>query len=178
MNYANIKYLDIANGAGCRTSLFVSGCTHHCRGCFNAETWDFAYGKAFDRTVEEELLQSLAPSYNSGLSVLGGEPLEVSNQRALLPFLKKVRSAYPEKSIWLWSGYTWEEITDPQQTRCHCELTAELLRLLDVLVDGKFVLEKKNISLRFRGSSNQRILDVPASLKSGTPVLSHYMKRD
>ncbi len=178
MNYANIKYLDIADGVGCRTSLFVSGCTHYCKGCFNAETWDFTFGKPFDRPVEEQIFQSLESPYNSGLSVLGGEPLEVVNQRALFPFLKEVREKYPEKTIWLWSGYTWEEITDPAQTRCCCEVTKQLLGLLDILVDGEFILAQKNISLRFRGSANQRILDVQESLQKSVPVLSHYMERD
>ena len=178
MNYANIKYLDIANGAGCRTSLFVSGCTHHCEGCFNAETWDFGYGKPFDAEVEEKILESLAPHYVEGLSVLGGEPFEVPNQRVLLPFLRRVRERYPDKDIWIWSGYTWEELHDLVNRRCRCEATDGILGLIDILVDGEFILARKNISLRFRGSDNQRVLDVPESLRQGMPVLSHFMKRD
>ena len=178
MNIANVKYLDVANGAGCRTSVFVSGCTHHCQGCFNAEAWDFQYGVLFDELIQDQILDSLLLPYNDGLSLLGGEPFEPSNQIALLPFLIRVRSVIPEKSIWAWSGYTWEELTDQENHRCHCEATIPMLELIDVLVDGEFVLDKKNIMLRFRGSENQRILDVPQSLQQNRPVLSHFMKRD
>lgn len=158
MNYANIKYHDIADGEGVRTSLFVSGCTHHCKGCFNAQTWDFDFGKPFTAEVEEEILESLKPSYVAGLTLLGGEPLEPDNQRALLPFLKRVREQFPEKTIWCYSGYTIEELRG--ESRAHCECTEELLSLLDVLVDGEFVEALKDITLVFRGSSNQRIWDL------------------
>lgn len=166
MNYAEIKKTDIANGTGVRVSLFVSGCTHHCKGCFNAETWDFHYGKEFTEQTEEELMQALKPRFITGLTVLGGEPFEPDNQRRLVPFLKRVRAAYPEKTIWCYSGYLLDEEL-LKESRARCEVTDEMLSLLDVLVDGEFVLEKKDISLRFRGSANQRVIDVPKTLREG-----------
>lgn len=169
MNYAQIKKTDIANGIGVRVSLFVSGCTHHCQGCFNGETWDFSYGKEFTRQTEEALLQALQPSYITGLSLLGGEPFEPDNQRALLPFLRRVKECYPQKTIWCYSGYLFDrELLE--ESRARCETTDEMLALCDVLVDGEFIQEQKDISLRFRGSKNQRIIDVPKSLKSGNVV--------
>ena len=166
MNYGEIKKTDIANGEGVRVSLFVSGCSHHCPGCFNRETWDFAFGNEFIQKTEQELLELLKPSYIAGLSLLGGEPMEPENQRALLPFLCRVKEAYPHKTIWCYSGYLFDR--DLQgQGRAVCEVTEEVLSLLDVLVDGEFMQEKKNISLRFRGSENQRIIDVKKSLESG-----------
>ena len=170
MNYAAIYEVDCANGTGCRTSLFVSGCTHHCKGCFNEEAWDFAYGKPYTKEVEDYVLHTIEPSYVDGLSVLGGEPMELSNQEALLPLLRRVKAL--KKSLWVYSGYLFEELTDPENRRCHGPHTEEILSLIDVLVDGEFVLEKKNISLRFRGSENQRILDLPKSLLEGKPVLA------
>lgn len=178
MNYANIKYMDVANGPGCRTTLFVSGCTHHCQACFNYKAWDFSFGNEFNTEVEQHILESLENPYTAGLSVLGGEPMEPVNQAALLPFIKRVRSCFPNKSIWVWSGYTWEELTDRDNHRCHCIETAPLLELIDVLVDGEFVRKMKNLALRFRGSANQRVLDVRESLIQGKPILSHYMERD
>ena len=169
MNYANIKKRDIANGTGVRVTLFVSGCTHHCKGCFQPETWDFAYGQPFTRETEDELLEALAPSFINGLTLLGGEPFEPDNQQALLPFLRRVRAAYPDETIWAFSGYTWEELTGDSRARCAC--TDELLSLVDVLVDGEFVEARKDISLHFRGSSNQRVIDVPATRAGGTIVL-------
>ena len=169
MNYANIKKVDIANGTGVRVSLFVSGCTHHCVGCFNRETWDFKYGTEFTKQTEGEVLQALKPTYIAGLSLLGGEPFEPENQRALLPFLKVVRGTYPEKNIWCYTGYLFEQEL-LQNSRARCEVTDEILSLIDVLVDGEFVQEQKNISLRFRGSSNQRIIDVQESLKTGRNI--------
>lgn len=169
MNYGNIKTNDIADGKGVRTSLFVSGCTHCCKGCFNSETWDFNYGKPFTRETENEIIESLKPFYIDGLTVLGGEPFEKENQLALLPFIKRVRAELPEKSIWFYSGYTLEELkTSP---RCRTEATDELLSLIDILVDGEFILEKKNISLNFRGSENQRIIDLKKTLETGKTVL-------
>lgn len=173
MNYAEIKKTDIANGTGVRVSLFVSGCTHHCEGCFNAVAWDFHYGKEFTEQTEEELLQALKPGFIAGLTLLGGEPFEPENQRRLVPFLKKVRSLYPEKSIWCYTGY----LLDKElllESRARCEVTDEMLSLLDVLVDGKFVLAQKDISLRFRGSSNQRIIDLPATLREGKIVTIEF----
>ena len=170
MNYATIKYCDIANGEGVRTSLFVSGCRRHCPNCFNAVAWDFNYGEPFTKEVRNKILESLAPGYINGLSLLGGEPFEPSNQRALLPFLKKVKAAYPQKTIWLYTGFTLEELRSPD-CRAHTEYTEEILKLLTVLVDGRFVEEKKNISLRFRGSENQRLIDVAATLAAGSVTL-------
>lgn len=170
MNYCNVKNCDIANGVGVRVSLFVSGCRNRCKNCFQPETWDFNYGKPFDAQTEEKLIKMLAPSYINGLTVLGGEPMEPENQRALLPFLKKVKAAYPQKTIWLYTGFTLEELRSPD-CRAHTEYTEEILKLLTVLVDGRFVEGKKNISLRFRGSENQRLIDVAATLAAGSVTL-------
>lgn len=170
MNYCNVKNCDIANGVGVRVSLFVSGCRNRCKNCFQPETWDFNYGKPFDEQTEEKLIKMLAPSYINGLTVLGGEPMEPENQRALLPFLKKVKAAYPQKTIWLYTGFTLEELRSPD-CRAHTEYTEDILKLLTVLVDGRFVEEKKNISLRFRGSENQRLIDVAATLAAGSVTL-------
>lgn len=169
MNYSVIKKCDIANGLGVRVTLFVSGCTNHCPGCFQPQTWDFDFGQPFDRAAENGIFGELDKPYIRGLTVLGGEPFEPENQRALLPFLQKVREKYPQKDIWCFSGFTWEELrTDGSHPRCEC--TDGMLSCLDVLVEGRFVEAEKDISLRFRGSRNQRILDVPRSLRSGAPV--------
>lgn len=170
MYYGNIKNCDIANGAGVRVTLFVSGCTNRCEGCFQKQTWDFNYGSPFTSDTEDEILKMLAPDYIQGLTLLGGEPFEKSNQQALLPFVKRVREIYPNKDIWAYSGFTLEELLD-ENARCHCEATLPLLNEIDVLVDGKFDINKYDISLRFRGSINQRIIDLPASLKTGSVVL-------
>ena len=170
MNYCNIKNCDIADGPGVRVTLFVSGCTNHCKGCFQPETWDFDYGEPFTRETEDKLIAMLEPHYIAGLTLLGGDPFEPSNQRALLPFVKRVRETCPDKTIWAYSGFTYEELkTDGSHPRC--EVTDELLGLIDVLVDGRFVEEKKDLRLRFRGSSNQRIIDVKKTLASGEVVL-------
>ena len=158
MNYAEIKPLDIANGEGVRVSLFVSGCRNHCPGCFNACTWDFAYGKPFDKQVEDRILVLLEPAHVHGLTLLGGEPFEKENQRALLPFLQRVKSAYPQKTIWAYTGCILERDLLNPTGRVHCEATIPILRILDVLVDGPYIEAQKNISLQFRGSENQRIL--------------------
>lgn len=163
MNYATIKWADVANGPGVRVSLFVSGCTHHCPGCFNEEAWDFCYGQPFTREVEDKIIEALDHPYIKGLSLLGGEPFEPANQEALLPFLRRVKERYPDKSIWCYSGYTLD-VDLWGEGRARCEYTDEILSLLDVLVDGEFVEDKKELSLRFRGSSNQRILDVKSSI--------------
>ena len=169
MNYGTIKNCDIANGVGVRVSLFVSGCTHHCKECFQPETWDFGYGKPYTQETEDELLRLLAPAYIDGLSLLGGEPMEPHNQRELVKLLRRVKRELPEKNVWCYSGYSLEtDLLSPSRARC--EVTDELLSMIDVLVDGEFVLEKKNISLAFRGSENQRIIDVPATLKTGKTV--------
>ena len=170
MNYAEIKPTDIANGEGVRVSLFVSGCTRKCKNCFNGVAWDFDYGKPFDEGVQEEILRMLAPDYIAGLSLLGGEPFEPSNQRALLPFVKKVRERFPNKSIWCYTGYTYRD-GDIEEEQASCEVTKELLGNIDVLVDGRFIEALKDIRLKFRGSSNQRVIDLKASIKSKSIVL-------
>lgn len=167
MNYGEIKNCDIANGTGCRISLFVSGCTHHCKGCFNAQTWDFAFGKPFTAEVENQVLKLLEPSYIRGLSLLGGEPFEPENQKVLLPFLQRVKSLYPTKDIWCYSGYLFEEIIGKQTARCTTNLSAQMLALIDVLVDGEFKQDLKDIRLAFCGSTNQRIINVQKSIKTG-----------
>lgn len=166
MYYGEIKNCDIANGEGVRVTLFVSGCTNRCKNCFQPQTWAFDYGRPFTEETEQRILDLLAPSYINGLTLLGGEPFEPANQRALLPFLRRVRASYPDKNIWGFSGFTYEELTTGG-THCRCEATDELLSLLDVLVDGRFVEELKDISLRFRGSSNQRLIDLNASRAAG-----------
>lgn len=170
MNYGEIKKYDIANGEGVRVSLFVSGCTHHCKNCFNFETWDFNYGKPFTKETEDEIIDSLSHDYIDGLTLIGGEPFEPQNQRALLPFVKKVKEKYPNKTVWCYSGYLFDkELLGESRARCEC--TNEMLGLIDVLVDGEFKQDLYDISLSFRGSSNQRIIDVPKSLKTGKIVL-------
>ena len=169
MNFATIKKRDIANGPGVRVSLFVSGCTHRCEGCFNEVAWDFSYGEPFTDAVENELLEALSPDFIAGITLLGGEPFEPENQRALLPFLKRVRERFPQKTVWCYSGYTLEQLQG--ESRARCEVTDEMLSILDVLVDGRFVLAKKNIRLRFRGSENQRLIDMNKTRKKGEIVL-------
>ena len=171
MYYGNIKKTDIADGLGVRVSLFVSGCTNHCRHCFQPETWDFHYGKPFTAETEEELIKALSPSYINGLSLLGGEPFEPDNQRALLPFVRRVRTAFPGKDVWCYTGFTLEKDLLALDGRAHCEATGELLSLIDVLVDGRFEEETKSVALKFRGSSNQRLIDLRATLKEGHIVL-------
>ena len=160
MHYGAIKKTDIANGSGVRVSLFVSGCRNHCKGCFQPQTWDFEYGQPFTKDTEDEIMKALRPSWIQGFSILGGEPMEPENQKTLLPFIKRIRQKYSDKDIWLYSGYVYEEIKD-----------FELLQYVDVLVDGPFMEEMKDPSLAFRGSRNQRILNVPESLKAGKAVL-------
>jgi anaerobic ribonucleoside-triphosphate reductase activating protein len=169
MNYSKINKNDIANGIGIRVTLFVSGCTHHCKGCFNPDTWDFKFGELFTEETAKELLEAMKPSYINGLTLLGGEPMEPSNQRALLPFLKRLKEELPQKTVWCFSGYTFEELTG--ESRARCEVTDEVLSLIDVLVDGEFKEELKDITLRFKGSSNQRIIDMGESIKTSKIVL-------
>ena len=169
MNYGEIKKYDIADGEGVRVSLFVSGCTHHCKGCFNAETWDFNFGKPFTEETEKEILEALEPGYITGLTLLGGEPFEPANQQALLPFIRRFKEMFPQKTIWCYTGYTLE--TDLlAESRARCEYTDEMLSYIDVLVDGEFVQDLKDIRLIFRGSSNQRVLRLQETLKKGEPV--------
>lgn len=173
MNYCEIKKCDIADGLGVRVSLFVSGCTHHCKGCFQPETWDFDYGNIFSKDTENEILTALKPDYIKGLTLLGGEPFEPENQKELLPFLKKVKETYPNKDVWCYSGYLMDtELLSPSRARC--EYTDKMLSLIDVLVDGEFEEEKRNLMLKFRGSENQRIIDVQKSLKEKKIVLFDF----
>ena len=167
MNYATIKNCDIANGPGVRVSLFVSGCTHKCKGCFNEVAWDFHYGQPFTQETIDSILTMLKPAYIKGLTLLGGEPFEPQNQRAIVELLRQVKKEYPDKSIWAFSGYLF----DKDITSGRLGDTSEYLSYLDVLVDGPFVKSKKNLSLRFRGSENQRLIDVPASLAADEIVL-------
>jgi len=170
MHYGTIKNCDIANGIGVRVSLFVSGCNNHCKNCFQPETWDFSYGQPFTKETEEQLLLLLQPAHITGLTLLGGEPFEPENQRALLPFVRRVRRQLPQKNIWAFSGFTLEELLSPD-CRAHCEATLPLLAFIDVLVDGRYDEALKDISLHFRGSSNQRILDVKKSLEKKEATL-------
>ena len=170
MNYATVRTHDVANGTGIRVSLFVSGCTHRCKGCFNAEAWDFDYGSPYTEEIGEKIISALAPDYIKGFSLLGGEPFEPQNQAVLVGLLERIKREYPNKTVWCYTGYTFESdllacrLGDPEVTR---RMTA----CIDVLVDGRFEEDKKDLSLRFRGSSNQRIIDVKASLESGKTVL-------
>ncbi len=173
MNYGEIKNCDIANGIGVRVSLFVSGCTHHCKGCFNAQTWDFNFGESFTKEVEDKIIEYLKPDYINGLTVLGGEPFEPENQKVLLPFLKRVKEECPDKTIWIYSGYLFDEEL-LKESRARCEYTDEILSMTDILVDGRFVEELKDIRLVFKGSSNQRIIDVQRSLKENKIVTKEY----
>lgn len=169
MNYAVIKPRDIANGPGVRTSLFVSGCTHRCKGCFNEIAWDFNYGEPFTEKTQDIILNYLDENYVEGLSLLGGEPFEPQNQRALVPFLKRVKDKFPQKSIWCYTGYTFEELMT-EGKKGNCEVTKDMMSKIDILVDGEFEESLKNLDLRFRGSSNQRIIDVQKSLKENKVI--------
>lgn len=169
MNYAEIKSCDIANGLGVRVSLFVSGCTHRCPECFNEIAWDFRYGKEFTEETIEHIIELLKPSHIKGLSLLGGEPMEISNQRGLLPLLRRVHQEYPHKDVWCYSGYVYEDLLDGGKQ--HIEITDELLSYIDILVDGPFILAKKDIRLKFRGSNNQRIIDMKKTKEKQEIVL-------
>lgn len=176
MNYCNIKYYDIADGEGVRTTLFVSGCTNHCKGCFQPETWDFSYGEPFTQAVEENILSSMEPYYIEGLTLLGGEPFEPSNQAALLPFLKRVKERFPEKTIWAFTGFILEkDLTEGG--RKHTPFTDEMLSLIDILVDGPYIEARHNIALQFRGSENQRVIDMKKTLKEGRIVIWEKLRR-
>ena len=169
MKYAIFLYYDVANGEGVKTSLFVSGCTHHCKNCFNSIAWDFNYGEEFTKEVEEKIIASLEPYYIKGLTLLGGEPMEIVNQKGLHDFILKVKETYPSKTIWCFTGYLFEDLLEGGKQRC--EYTQDILESIDVLVDGKFIEELKNLSLKFKGSSNQRTIDVKESLKQNKVVL-------
>lgn len=167
MNYSAIKTCDIANGTGVRTTLFVSGCTHHCKGCFNPETWDFNHGNPFTDETIEEILKECEPKHIAGLTLLGGEPFEPENQKALVPLLKAFRKRFPSKNVWAFTGYTLETDLLDRDGRARCDVTDDMLSMIDILVDGEFILEQKDITLKFRGSRNQRIIDLKEALKVG-----------
>lgn len=171
MNYCNIKKFDIANGEGVRTTLFVSGCTNHCEHCFQPETWDFGYGEPFTDEVADEIIKSLEPYYVNGLTLLGGEPFEPKNQPELVKLLRRVRAERPDKNVWCFTGFTLDGELLREGAYPRTEYTDEMLSLIDVLVDGRFVNSLKDISLRFRGSSNQRVIDLNATRAKGKIVL-------
>lgn len=174
MKYAEIKKNDIANGPGVRVSVFVSGCRHRCEDCFNEIAWDFSYGNEFDEKIISDILEYAAPSYIKGISFLGGEPFEKENQAGLLALAKAFKEKYPEKDIWCYSGFTYEELTGEKKSRASGELATELLSYIDVLVDGRYDKTKRNIMLRFRGSENQRLIDLNATRKNGIVTLWEY----
>ena len=170
MYYGNIKKYDIADGEGVRVTLFVSGCTNKCKGCFQPETWDFCYGQPYTEETEKEVLDALNNDYIQGLTLLGGEPFEPDNQRVLVTLLRKVKEAYPDKDIWSYTGFVYDKDLVPGGRR-YTEVTDEMLSMIDVLVDGPFVEEKKNISLSYRGSENQRVINLKKSLQEGKVIL-------
>ena len=179
MHYGNINKFDIANGEGIRTTLFVSGCTNRCKGCFQPETWAFDYGEPFTDEVANEILSTFEQSAVKGLTVLGGEPMEPSNQRVLLPFLKEFKRRYPTKNLWLFTGNLYEELTGARGEHPKClDITAELLSLVDILVDGRFEEDKKQLGLRFRGSTNQRVIDMNKTRAAGEIVIWEGCKKD
>ena len=177
MHYGELKKCDIANGIGVRVTLFVSGCTNHCPDCFQPQTWDFRYGRPFTHETETEIFRELDKPFISGLTVLGGEPFEPRNQRELLPFVRNFKALYPSKTVWCYSGYTWEQLTGKEPSPARCEVTDELLALLDVLVDGRFMKELKDISLQFRGSRNQRVIDMNRTRETGTICIWDKLRR-
>ena len=172
MNYAGIKYCDIANGTGCRTVLFVSGCRNHCKDCFQPHTWDFDYGEKFDEKIESDILESLKSAYVQGLTLLGGEPFEPENQEELEKLVRNVKEQYPTKDIWAFTGYVYDKDL-VKGGRKHCDVTDEFLSMIDVLVDGPFIAGEKDLTLKFRGSRNQRVIDMQETLRSGEVVLKY-----
>lgn len=174
MNYATIKNCDIANGLGIRVSLFVSGCTHHCKGCFNSIAWPFDYGEVFTKEIEEKILEECSKTYIAGLTLLGGEPFEPSNQIGLIHLLREFKKRFPNKNIWAYTGYVLETEILPKNGKAHNEVTDEMLSYIDVLVDGRFVEELKDISLKYRGSSNQRLIDLKKTLSENKIVLFEF----
>ena len=175
VNYGEIKKCDIANGEGVRVALFVSGCRHHCKGCFNSMTWDFNYGKEFSEKEEQQIIDYMNHDYISGLSLLGGEPLEPRNQEGLLPLVKKVKEKFPNKNIWCYTGFDFEKDVVGKMAKDN-ETTRELLKYIDVIVDGKFEEDKRDLKLQFRGSSNQKIVDVKKSLQTGKVIKENQYK--
>ena len=179
MHYGNIKKSDIANGEGIRTTLFVSGCRNRCKNCFQPQTWDFNYGQLFTEETEKEIFDSFSNPVIRGLTILGGEPMEPENQTALLPFLRRFKSLFPDKTVWLYTGNLYEELTGQQGDNPKClDITSELLSLVDILVDGRFIEEEKRLGLRFRGSANQRIIDMNRTREIGEIVIWDGCKLD
>lgn len=172
MNYGEIKWRDVANGTGVRVSLFVSGCRNKCPGCFNEATWDFNYGSPFTSEIEDKIIEALKPDYIEGLTILGGEPFEPENQEALYPFIKKVREIYPNKTIWMYSGYVLDKEIYPIEGKVHTKYSHDIINLIDILVDGRYVCTLRDLMLNFRGSKNQRIIDINQSKKENKIVLS------
>lgn len=170
MNYATIKWYDISNGPGVRVSLYVSGCRNHCKNCFNPETWDFNYGEPFTEEIEDKIIEGLKPDYIKGFTLLGGDPFEPENQKVLAPFLEKLRVVYPEKSFWAFTGYDYEKDLLTGKLG-GVDTVMRMLGCLDVLVDGRFVENLKDLNLKFRGSSNQRIILLKPSLREKKVVL-------
>ena len=169
MNYSGIKTFSIENGTGVRVSLFVSGCRHHCKGCFNEETWDFNHGELFTQEVEDQIIEAMKPDYMAGITLLGGDPAEPENQAALVPLLRRIRQELPEKTVWMYTGYVLEDFKPGN--RAYCSVTEEFLQSCDVVVDGPFIMDKKNLSIKFRGSENQRIIDMKKTIETGKVVL-------
>lgn len=179
MKYAKIKKCDVANGPGVRVSLFVSGCNHHCKNCFNREAWDFNYGQEFTENEQNEIIDDLKPEYITGLSLLGGEPFERTNQEGLVPLIKKVKQTYPDKKIWCYTGFTFDkQILGEMIEKENRESTKEMINNIDYIVDGRFVEELKDPKLRFRGSSNQRIIDVKKSLEQNQIIIWDELDKD
>ena len=176
MYVGQIITADSANGTGMRVSLFVSGCTNHCKGCFQPETWDFAYGRPYTPAMEDRLMKELAKSYYDGLTILGGEPFELSNQRELVKLIRRLRKELPDRNIWMYTGFTYDKDLVPGGCR-YIECTDEILDSIDMLVDGRFIEELKNITLTFRGSENQRIIDMKQTREQGKVVLSPLMQK-
>lgn len=172
MYYGNIKPFSVENGPGVRVSLFISGCTHKCQGCFSADTWNFKYGQLFTEETEREVLNMLAPDYIAGITLLGGDPTEPVNQKGLLPLLQKIKKKFPQKDIWVYSGYVYEDFATGG--RAYCEATEEFLSYCDVMVDGPFVLSKRNLMLSYRGSENQRIIDIKKTRENGWIEELHF----
>lgn len=189
MYYGKLLYCDTTNGPGCRTVLFVSGCRHHCKECFNQDTWNFHYGKPFTQTEIDKIIESLQYPYIAGITILGGEPMEPENQPMILTLIKQIKQAYPNKTIWLYSGYTYEELTgqpskhprlanpDTGLSLAYTPYTSQILQQLDVLVDGEFDISKKNLSIAFRGSTNQRLIDLSQTIQTNHIVLSDYTEK-
>lgn len=173
MYYGALKKNDIADGPGVRVTLFVSGCTHHCEGCFQPETWNFTYGKVYTDVVTDEIIEAMKPTYVAGFTVLGGEPFEPENQKELIGLLRRIKETYPTKNIWCYSGYLYDELSGKIEGTCRarCEVTDEMLSMIDVLVDGEFELDKRNLMLKFRGSENQRLIDMNKTREQGEVIL-------